>query len=828
MNKDNSPEKREYNGPYSGPFLNYTAFPLGGTGAGMICLEGTGAFSHVSLRHRPGIFEEPSVFAALSLRGSGETARVLEGPVPTWKIFGPAGAGNGARGKHYGLSRFARAEFEARFPFGLVRLNDPGLPVRVEITGWSPFIPGNADDSGLPVSGLEYRIINSSDKPVEAVFSFHAVNFMAKANGYVLGSSSGFTLGDNGSGERPWDKGAVHIEADDPGTRVNSALFRGGWFDSLTLIWKSIQDGEMPEAGPFSEGEPSPGGSLYVPLELAAYGERTVSLRLSWYVPRTNLRFGEDPETAGDSVNGRDHASNTGRETYTPWYAGRFKSIEEVNADWAERYDALREASKRFSDCFFDTTLPPEVVEAIAANLTILKSPTILRQEDGRLWCWEGCSDNLGCCAGSCTHVWNYAQALPHLFPDLERSLRETEFNESQDERGHQVFRASLPIRRAVHDFHSASDGQLGGIMKAFREWRISGDTDWLKKLWPRIKQSLAYCISEWDPDHEGILREPHHNTYDIEFWGPDGMGASFYLGALSAAIRMAEELDDDVSLYKQLLSKGRAYMENNLFDGDYFIQQVQWKGLRSPDPADNAVEKWNTSYSPEARELLEKEGPKYQYGKGCLSDGVLGVWMAEMCGLEPFLDIKKVDSHLLSVFGHNFKRDLSGHANPQRPGYALGREAGLLLCSWPKGGMPTLPFVYSNEVWTGIEYQAASHIMLMGHVEKGLEIVRAARDRYDGRVRNPFDEYECGHWYARALSSYGMLRALTGVRYDRVDKTLTVAPRVKGDFRAFLSAATGYGTAGVKDGEPFLEVKAGEIEVDRIDYLPFVSEEPE
>ena len=170
---------------------------------------------------------------------------------------------------------------------------------------------------------------------------------------------------------------------------------------------------------------------------------------------------------------------------HQPWYAGRFADIEAVNAYWREHYDALRAETAAFSDCFYDTSLPAEVVEAVAANLTILKSPTVLRQKDGKLWAWEGCFDSAGCCPGSCTHVWNYAQALPHLFPDLERSLRETEFGPNQDELGHQVFRAAIPIRPVVHDFHAAADGQLGGIMKAHREWRISGDTAWLRSIWP-------------------------------------------------------------------------------------------------------------------------------------------------------------------------------------------------------------------------------------------------------------------------------------------------------------------------------------------------------
>jgi hypothetical protein len=167
-------------------------------------------------------------------------------------------------------------------------------------------------------------------------------------------------------------------------------------------------------------------------------------------------------------------------------------------------------------------------------------------------------------------------------------------------------------------------------------------------------------------------------------------------------------------------------------------------------------------------------------------------------------------------VHKYNLKNDLTEHANPQRPSYALGKEGGLLLCTWPKGGKLSLPFVYSDEVWTGIEYQVASHLMLMGKVTEGLEIVRLCRDRYDGRVRNPFNEYECGHWYARAMSSYGMLEGLTGVRYDAVDKTLYIDSKI-GDFTSFLSTATGFGNVTLKAGKASLHVAYGKIEINKI-----------
>ena len=333
--------------------------------------------------------------------------------------------------------------------------------------------------------------------------------------------------------------------------------------------------------------------------------------------------------------------------------------------------------------------------------------------------------------------------------------------------------------------------------------------------VWPGVKRAIKYASAHWDTDQDGVLDGKQHNTYDIEFWGPNGMCTSFYLGALTAMIEMGQFLNQDVSKFNQLLLKGKKYLEEELFDGEYFYQKILWEGLKASNPLDNTSKSINLSYSQEARQLLEKEGPKYQYGKGCLSDGILGCWIGKMCGLGDFVDQKKVKSHLLAVHRYNLKKDLSDHVNPQRPSYAFGNEGGLLLCTWPKGGKLTLPFVYSNEVWTGIEYQVASHLILMGEVEKGLEIVQEVRKRYDGRIRNPFDEYECGHWYARALASYGLIQSLTGVWYDAVDKVLFIDSKI-GDFTSFLATGTGFGNVSLKNDQPKLNVVMGKIEVSK------------
>jgi uncharacterized protein (DUF608 family) len=806
-----APPKRPYNGPYAGEHTSRVAFPLGGIGAGMIALEGTGALSHISLRHKPDVFNERCVFAALHVKGEPSVARVLEGPVPGWKLFGVPDAGNGRGGTSFGLPRFRSASFLARFPFGTVTLADPKVSLRVELTGWSPFEPGDPDSASLPVAGLEYAFTNASDRPQEAVFSWNSRNIVEqpKAKQAIRAVPGGFVLWSAGPENARWDETSFCARVADPAARVNAAWFRGDWWDPLTLAWKDVADGASYERAAVTEGAPAPGATIFVPFTLAPGEKKTIAVQLSWYAGLTDL-------TAGDPV---PQPSTAEAGTYRPWYSGRFASIDDVAGHWDREYASLRERSARFSRCFYDTTLPPEAIEAVAANLSILKSPTVLRQADGRLWAWEGCGDSWGCCHGSCTHVWNYAQAIPHLFPSLERTLRETEFRVSQDARGHQAFRTALPIRPTTHDFHAAADGQLGGILKVYREWRISGDTAWLRAIWPGVRTSLDYCIETWDPRHRGAVEEPHHNTYDIEFWGADGMCTSFYLAALRAASVMAQAVGATAPLYDELAAKATRVLEQELWNGEYFVQQIEWKSLRAKSPLE--MKSFVGSYSDEARALFEKEGPKYQYGTGCLADGVLGAWLGAVCGVGDVLDRTKVTSHLTSVHRYNLRRDLREHANPQRPTYACGEEGGLLICTWPKGGALSLPFVYSNEVWTGIEYQVASHLMLMGRVDEGLEIVRVCRDRYDGRVRNPFDEYECGHWYARAMSSYALLQGLTGARYDAVTKTLVLEPRVHGDFRSFLSTATGYGTVGVRDGQPFVEVASGTIDVLKTDYRP-------
>jgi hypothetical protein len=295
-------------------------------------------------------------------------------------------------------------------------------------------------------------------------------------------------------------------------------------------------------------------------------------------------------------------------------------------------------------------------------------------------------------------------------------------------------------------------------------------------------------------------------------------MCSSFYLGALTAMAALARDAGhpEEAPFYMSLAQEGAVQIDTQLFNGEYYQQKVMYEGLSDTSFGD-LLARMGDSPSDEER-LLKAEGPKYQVGSGCLSDGVLGAWLARMCGLESLQNKENIRQHLVSVFRYNFKPSLRTHANLQRPGYALGDEPGLLLCTWPRGGRPTLPFVYSDEVWTGIEYQVASHLIAEGMLSEGLTLVEAVRSRYDGRTRNPWNEYECGNYYARAMSSFALLIALSGFRYSAATRSLTVAPAIDTEhFRCFFSTATGWGTFSLRENRLEIRLREGKLAVETL-----------
>ena len=401
---------------------------------------------------------------------------------------------------------------------------------------------------------------------------------------------------------------------------------RGGWLDAVSSLWREIDSERFrPNDGREKAGRTGRnGGAILLSASLKPGESVTFPIVITWHFPNCHYGVGEmDSKPVLPDV-----------PKWCPFYASRWKDAAEVAGYVHREYADLRRRTTAFRKALFNSTLPREVIDAVSANLAILKSPTVLRQENGNLWGWEGCFVDEGCCHGTCTHVWNYAQALPNLFPQLERTLRHQELERSMDENGHVNFRAALPDGPTTHNWHAAADGQLGGMMKLWRDWQICGDTAWLKRLYPLARRSLEYCIRQWDPHRRGVLVEPHHNTYDIEFWGPDGMCSSVYLGALSAISLMAGALGKkaDATDYSALAERGARYLDEHLFNGDYYEQKVVYRGLRDQSFLKTLSGESGSESGETLAQCLKKGRAlfwKYQYGSGCLSDGIIGVWMA-------------------------------------------------------------------------------------------------------------------------------------------------------------------------------------------------------
>lgn len=823
---------------FEAPNLLQIAMPMGGIGAGCVSLNGYGGLQDFAIRHRPAnsaIWDSglDAAFGLLRINGGKPVTRLLEGPLPVEKIYnqGIKVRGDG-EGGYSGMPRFSRCSFDAEYPFGHVNLSDPKVPLKVRITGYNPFIPLDDVASGLPGAILEYTFQNPTRKSVDFEFSYHLSHLAEKNLKEGQRGSRTAAIPQRGvfysNTENPLSEnfGTACLMVLEGKPLVKGSWFRGAWFDAMSALWREVSTGKFTTNSGYNgiDHDGRNGGSVLLRGSLKPGAEITFPLAITWHFPNVNFTVGGDPKIS-EARAVKEKAGELLPPLWQPFYAGLWKDARDVADFIRENYTSLRRRSKNFADALNASTLPPEVMDAVSCNLAILKSPTVLRQKNGNLWGWEGCNPDSGSCPGSCTHVWNYAQAFAHLFPPLERTLREQEFLRSLGEDGFGYFRSALPdgTPDVNHGFwkskdHAASDGQPGGILKLHREWQISGDTDWLRSLYSVARLSMEYCIETWDPQRKGVFTEPHHNTYDVEFWGADGMCSSIYIGALCAMSEIATALHKvkDAATYRELAAKGSRYLEKNLYNGEYFFQKVQYEGLRDQ----SFVEKIRSSTvrQSEVLKLLKREGPKYQYGIGCLSDGIIGAWMAELYGVKTPLSREKIRSTLKAIHHYNFRRDLREHSCPQRPNFAIGHESGLLLCTWPKGGKPTLPFPYSDEVWTGIEYQVASHLILEGLVEEGIEIVRGLRSRYDGRVRNPFNEYECGSFYARAMASYALLSSFSGFRYSAVEQTLWFAPKLeKRPFKCFFSAASGFGVITLEKKSLTVEVVEGTLKAQRV-----------
>ena len=310
--------------------------------------------------------------------------------------------------------------------------------------------------------------------------------------------------------------------------------------------------------------------------------------------------------------------------------------------------------------------------------------------------------------------------------------MRETEFDVSlRPEDGHMQFRLPLPPGApADHAFHAAADGQMGEVLRVYREWQLCGDDEWLRRLWPAVKKALEYAWVEWDKDRDGLLEGVHHNTLDIEFHGPETMCGSMYLAALRAGEAMARYLGDEPAAdeYRRVFERGRATRTSACSTASTTSRCCR-RGARRPTSSARAASATRCSASGT---------------RACTAWATCST--ATTCA-----------APWPAVFRHNFRDDFYGHHNPHRV-FALNDDRGLLICTWPRGGRPRRSLTYAFECMIGFEYQVGAHLIYEGYLREGLAVCKAVRDRHDGRRRNPYNEFECGSHYARAMANYSYL----------------------------------------------------------------------
>lgn len=401
-------------------------------------------------------------------------------------------------------------------------------------------------------------------------------------------------------------------------------------------------------------------------------------------------------------------------------------------------------------------------------NIGTLATANTYRFADGRFWGWEG----VGACAGTCTHVWQYAQSMARIFPGLERDLRErvdlgAGFREDS---GAIIFRAENETRPAI-------DGQAGTILRFYREHQMSKDDTFLRRNWPKIKKAVQFMLAQ-DKNGDGMTDTPMENTLDAVWEGEIAWIAGLCVAAARAAQAMAEEMKDRAFavVCADYVSKGSKHIEGPLFNGEYFIHR--------PDPV--AGRKKLGSYNT------------------CHIDQVYGQAWTFQVGLPRILNKEKTMSALKALWKYNFTTDVGPYIKTHTGGrpYALPGEGGMIMNTNPHnepkpyGEDVTWQLGYFHECMSGFEHQVAAHMMAEGMTDESLVLTRVIHDRHHAAKRNPFNEIECSDHYARAMASYGTFISACGFEYHGPAGYIAFAPRLQADnFSAAFTAAEGWGS---------------------------------
>ena len=837
------PERKPHGFAYKNDVRNEISFPVGGIGAGSIGLSASGRFTDWEIFNIPGknLTNGMSHFAIKAEKnGQVIDARVLNGPYNDGSSVGSfkrkmfQGFGHGTPfATLVGLPHFRKNTFEALFPKATYGFEDAAFPGEVQLEAFSSFIPHNSQDSSLPAALFAVTVKNDTDETLDYYVTsalgnpgeFNGEHTFEKFDDYAA-----LTLKQR-TAENPFGEGEVSLGCDADDISCQRYWYRGSWFDPLTVYWDDFNKSGHPQDR-YYDGAPKTlptghtppdHGVLSARVTLKPGEKKTIRFVISWRYPQQEVYWRKVPEGYSKKLNN--------------FYGTQWQESKAVQNFVFDNWDRLESGVEEFRNSLYNSSLPDSMIDAVSANLALLVTPVIIRLEDGTLWGWEGLHDDFGSCEGSCTHVWNYQQALPHLFPDLERSLRTADFEYNQKPDGGLSFRQILPLGSGFFEITPCADGQFGSIVKAYREWKLCGDNQWLLGIWPKVKKALEYAWSEenkdlWDPDKTGVLWGRQHHTLDMELYSPNSWLSSIYLAALKATSEMAKAMDD-ISFSEEcaaIYSKGRDWFESNLFTGEYFNQKIEINNLEylqkfmhlSNDVMDGegymiSNNIMDTYWSPEHEELT------YQLGNGCSIDQLLGQWFGYVAGLGDIIDQKLVDKALVSIFKNNFREDLWDHVNPCRT-YGQEDEGGVILITWPEGDKPAIPAPYAEEVWTGTEYSLASQLLYRGFKDEALKIIETARARYDGRRRNPWSEIECGSNYVRSLASFALLTGWIGQNIDAPKGIMAFNPVTESVESPWFSGCA-WGSLKVAQGLVELSVNSGAFKLNELSLTEHLNE---
>ncbi len=771
---------------YQGKNTKNISFPLGGIGTGCIGLSGNGELIDFEIFNKPSKSTRNGYthFAIKEVREGKTNIKILQGDtnesyIGNYDINGwMSGIGYGPKPNSLaGFPHFKSLVFEGEFPISKLTFEEEIFSAKCTLTAFNPFIPHDDFNSSIPCAMFLWNVENVTDSEIEYSLAFSVQNPNSVSVNREVDKGIFFGCGDKSESEIGYTDMCVLTDNE---CDIQAYWYRGGWMDSVTTYYKNMQESQL-QKREYKDSGKNDHGTVAVKFNLKAKEKKQIKFVLAWNTPNMYNYWHDYKNDNGEYI------------TWKNYYATQFKTSYESAKYALDNFDMLLTKTLAFKNAVFGSTLPSYVIDAVSSNLSVLKSPTVLRYEDGSLWAWEGVMQTQGSCDGSCQHVWNYAYALPFLFPKLERSLRENTLKYGLRDTGSTDFRIDLPLGKKRDEFRACVDGHFGEVIKCYREWKISGNTDWLKSYSHKIFKMLDFAwspdnIDKWDLDKDGVLEGRQHHTLDMEMFGPSSWLQGFYLLALDCGSKIAEAVGDQkrADMYRSLYEKGKKWTNENLFNGQHFYHKIDLTNKEIIDSYPETSGYWNE----EAKEI------KYQVANGSIIDQMLSDFHSNLIGLNGIFDKDKKDIALEYLYQNNFKKSMRDVINMWR-NFALNDEAGTIICSYPSNEKsPSIPIPYCEECMTGFEYALAVLMIYECKREYGEEMVKAIRDRYDGQKRNPWNEIECGSNYARSMASFGLMNAYSGFTFDMTKKQIGFNPIQKGTY--LWSVGETYGTVSV------------------------------